>query len=362
MRSWFTVGVIVLASGCSKKPAPAVTSTASAAQPGSKVTATYDPNDKHGSRKLMGLDVPVFVDGAQRGVLRYGDLPALEQAKAWNGAKGYRLYDYLEAIGVAPEGVRSVHLHANGDRIGSVEGAELVGDKDRFVFSFLSGETGAPVARWNASGLKNSFVVHEIRKISVFVAKEPAAIDPERQCHLGKDGQCSDAVPYATADAAKGTRVYLDGKMIGFVKRRQLNDGLLLGGVDGAKEHKFSVAKLVASFGADMNGVTAVELVAGDEVVGRADGAEWAKLQASTYFVSPEHSHGKVKVHVPASMQAKDGEVKDRDALVSAVLVYKATKPAARDLVSISEDTDLSVQLASNNAAHDDEASGTRAQ
>jgi hypothetical protein len=170
--------------------------------------------------------------------------------------------------------------------------------------------------------------------------------------------------------------VYLDGKMVGFVKRRQLTDKLLLNesGSDD-KEHKFSLAKFMASVGVDGNGVKAVELVAGDEVIGRADGAEWSKLQGSTYFVSPEHSHGKVKVHVPASMQAKDGgEAKERDALVSAVHVYKTTAPASRDLVSISEDTDLSVQLASNAAVggggrggggdgeHGDQASAVRAQ
>ena len=40
----------------------------------------------------------------------------------------------------------------------------------------------------------------------------------------------------------------------------------------------------------------------------------------------------------------------DKDALISSVQIYKSTKPADRDLTAISEDTDLSVQLASNTA------------
>jgi hypothetical protein len=100
----------------------------------------FNANDKHGSRRLMGLDVPVFVDGDQRGVMRAGDMAPLPEARAWNSAKGILLSDYLASIGVDVDAVRSIHLHANGDKIGGVEGNELRADKKRFVVSFLDGE------------------------------------------------------------------------------------------------------------------------------------------------------------------------------------------------------------------------------
>lgn len=306
-----------------------------------------DPNDpKHGQRKLMGLDTPVYVDGAEVAVLRFGDMAPIKAEELEGGAKRYRLYDYLKAIGVAPESVKSIHVHANNDRIGSVEGSELLKDKDRFKFQFVSGDTGAPVARWETDGLKNEFSVHEIRKMTVYVKRPSPAIDMAHQCHVGADGACSDAIPYATHEPAKGTRVYVDGKMVGFVKRRQIGDALAMG--DTAEgEHKFSVAKLVTSFGVDPNGIKSVELVAGDDVVARADAQAWSKLAPTVFFTLPKHNHGKVRVHVPAEIQARAEGAKDRDALVSSVLVYKSIKPAARDLSAISEDTDMSVMLAS---------------
>lgn len=354
MRGLFIAIVIVLCSGCSKKQPAGANEPAQTRTAASEGVAKFDPNDKHGTRKLMGLDVPVFVDGAQKGVLRAGDLPQIPEARAWNGARGWRLYDYLAAIGVAPESVRAIHLYGNGKRIAAVQGGELTADKDRFVFSFLSGDTGAPIARWDTTGLKNTYVVHEIRRVAVYAAKDAPALDPNKLCVLA-NGECTDALPYG-AEPAKGTRVYVDGKMIGYVKRRQLGEALVLGKTE-AGDHEFSVSRFIASLGGSLDGVQGVELVAGDEVVGRADAAQWSKLAPEMYFTSPQHSHGKVKVHVPAAIQAAGGEAKDRDALVTALHVYKTTAPTKRELVAISEDTDLSVQLASA-TARDEASSG----
>jgi hypothetical protein len=309
-----------------------------------------DPNDpKHGSRKLMGLDVGVFVDGVQVSVLRYGDLPTIPSETLEGGAVRYKLADYLKGIGVAPESIKSVHFHGNQDRIASLEGSELLKDKNRFQFQFLSGNTGAAVLRWDTDGLKNEFVVHEVRKVTIYVKKASPLIDAKRSCHVGPDGDCSDAVPYASGDAVKGTRIYVDGKMVGFVKRRQLQDALLMGNT-AAGEQKYNVAKLVAQFGVDPAGVKALELVAGDDVIAHADGDKFASLSSELFFTLPKHNHGKVRVHVPVGLQAKDADGSDKDALVSSVQVFKNTKPATRELSAISEDTDLSVQLASNSA------------
>ena len=309
-----------------------------------------DPTDpKHGSRKLMGLDVGVFVDGVQVSVLRYGDLPAIPAETLEGGAQVYKLADYVKAIGVLPESIKSIHLHGNQDRIASVEGSELLKDKNRFQFQFLSGNTGAAVGRWDTDKLKNEFVVHEIRKVTIYVKKASPLIDATRSCHVGADGACSDAVPYASGDAVKGTRIYVDGKMVGFVKRRALQDALLMGKTtDG--EQKYNVAKLVAQMGVDPSGIKAIDLVAGDNVIAHAEGDKFVSLSSEFFFTLPKHSHGKVRVHVPAGMQAQEPGTTDKDALVSSVQVFKNTKPANRELSAISEDTDLSVQLASNSA------------
>lgn len=312
-----------------------------------------DPNDpRHGARRMMGLDVAVFVDGVQASVLRYGDLPTMPSETLEGGAIRYKLVDYVKAIGVAPASIKSIHVHGNGDRIGSIEGAELLKEPNRFQFQFLSGITGTPAARWDTDGLKNEFVVHEIRKVTIYVKKASPVVDAKRSCHVGPDGACTDAVPYAEGDAVKGTRIYVDGKMVGFVKRRQLADALVMGDTQTG-ERKYNVAKLVASFGVDTTGIKAMDLVAGDDVIAHADASKVASLAPELFFTLPKHNHGKVRVHVPASLQIA-GASDDKDALISSVQIWKSTKPASRELSAISEDTDLSVQLASNTATSRD--------
>ncbi|MBS2012761.1 MAG: hypothetical protein JST00_07740 [Deltaproteobacteria bacterium] len=359
--SLVTVVALSAMVGCSKKtPEPTkavapVATTAAAKVADDRAPSAQggdgklDPNDpSHGKRKLMGLDVGVYVDGVQSAVLRWGDLPAI--ASENNEGKRFRLYDYVKAIGVAPESIKSIHIHGNGDRIASIEGAELLKDKGRFLFSFLSGDTGAPISRWDTDGLKNEFVVHEFRKVTIYVKKPVPVIDKARQCHVGADGECTEEVPYASGPEVKGTRIYVDGKMVGFVKRRQLQDSLVMGDTkDG--ERKYNVKKLIAQLGVDTNGIKAVELVAGDDIVARAStGEQFEKLAPEFYFTLPKHNHGKVRVHVPAEIQLRQENAADRDALVSSVQVYKSTKPVDRELTAISADTDMSVQVAANTA------------
>jgi hypothetical protein len=253
----------------------------------------------------------------------------------------FRVYDYVKSLGIAPESIKSVHFHANNDRISSIEGSELRAEKNRFQFKFSDETTGAALQRWDTEGLKNEFVGHEFRRLTIYVTKAPPAIHPQRRCHLAADGECTDAIPYAQGDAAKGTRVYVDGKMVGFVKRRQVGASLVVR--DNAQgEHEFSLAKLVAGFGVDVANTKTVELVAGDDVIARAD-----RIADDLTFTLPKHGHGKVRVHVPAGIQSQEEPATDRDALVSSVLVYSKTTAPKRELSAISEETDLSVQVAS---------------
>ena len=354
----FAAATLFASAGCSKKNVePASTKVAPApAQieaPTAEAASTPATDAMHGTRKLKGLDLPVYVDGVQMGVLRYGDLPGIANVGS-DVAPSFRLAEYLKAIGVAPASVKSVYVWDNSSRIGSVEGSELVKEQDRFLVHFGAGKTGGAEVHWDTTGLKNLYVVHEIRKIAVFVAKDAPKVTKGKQC-IVVDVECSDATPYATADAAKGTRVYVDGKLAGSVKRKLVNDAVAMGVTDDG-ETKLSLAKLAADFGADTKGATSVELVSGDEVVGRADAAGWAKVSSDIFFTLGKHQHGKVLVRVPASMQA-DGAV-DRDALVTAVHVYKHTTPMSRELVAISDFTNLSAQLATNDEArgNDDQA------
>ena len=343
---------------CSKKaPEPTKNGSVAAAKPVLPAAAAaekaisgdgkLDPNDpKHGTRKLMGLDAPVYVDGVQAGVFRAGELMVPPRTTE-SGDIRWNLHDYLASIGVDMAALKTVHFYGNGDRISSLDGPEIRKEKSRFEIAFSSGDTGSPIARWGVEGLKNEFMVHEIRRVAVYVKKAPASIDKVKQCHTSADGDCTAEIPYSNGVVAKGTRVYVDGKMVGFVKRRQVTDAMIVGApAADPSDNNYSVAKLLAGMNVDVDNVKTVEIMAGDDVIARTSGERFLAKSTDTTFSLPAHNHGKVRVHVPAEFQVS-GSDKDRDGLVSAVLVYKSAEPKnLRDLVAISEDTDTSVQVA----------------
>ena len=319
-------------------PAPAQVSVSP------KSSAESPPGTAHGTRKLKGIDIPVYVDGMQVAVLRHGDTPAMPNLGEPD-APAFRLYDYLKAVGVTPEQVKGVHLVSGFNTVGQLLGSELLGGKDRFVIRFASGETGVPEARWDTVGLKDTYMVHEIWKLSIFVKKDIPKVDKERQCYVAGDGTCGHDVPYASGGPAKGTRIYLDGRMVGFVKRRLVGNELVVGNTSSG-EVEYSLAGFARTVGIDPESVRGVELVAGDDVVARASAADWSKHRENLAFTLPAHQHGKVRVRVPIELQSKDSPATEKEALVSSVKLYRATALSERPLVAISEATDLSVRLA----------------
>jgi len=264
------------------------------------------------------------------------------------GASRWSLYSYLKGIGVDVDNVKSIHFYGNNNRISSVEGTELRKDKARFEFAFTSRDTGAPVQWWSGTGLKNEFIVHEIRRVGIYVKKPVPAIDMAKNCHLSADGECTGIMPYSDGNVAKGTRVYVDGKMVGYVKRRLVTDSMMVGAAAAdPSENKYSVAKLLAGLNINVTSIKTVEVMAGDDVIARATGDRFNALDSATTFSLPAHNHGKVRFHIPAEFQAQQSGVTERDGLGSAVLVYtNTTPPADRNLVAISEDTDTSVLVA----------------
>src|SRR5262245_16375710 len=81
---------------CSKKAPPSPSAPAIAEKKAPVVIdekpGQFDPNDpKHGTRKLMNLDAPVYVDGVQVAVLRYGDMIAAPEKMLEGDVPSYRV-------------------------------------------------------------------------------------------------------------------------------------------------------------------------------------------------------------------------------------------------------------------------------
>jgi hypothetical protein len=323
--------------GCSRGRGAAKTTAASAPVVPASLLAQA-PAVPHGLRKELNLDVPVFVDGKQVAVLRYGELPpgvpaTTNPTDEEHRVGFYRLWDYLQAIGVNPERVKAVHYADKVSRIGGVEGSELRADKNRFVFDFLGTTGGIVKPAWSTGGLKTRLFVDGMHAVNVFVSTTPWEIDRVKHCYV-EDDDCKPVARFTDGDVMKGTRIYDDGKLVGYVKRRLLSDDTIVGKKDDG-DPLYSVDRLLASLGVKADGAKEIRLLAGDDVVASATAAEWAARKDALTFYLVKHGHGKVRANVPAALQIKQEGTRDRDVQVTSIQVFEHKEPRAMSLVSI---------------------------
>ncbi|MBK6690908.1 MAG: hypothetical protein IPG50_01655 [Myxococcales bacterium] len=296
--------------------------------------------DAHGSRKKELIGAPVLVDGKAVAGLSFGELPSdllVRRLEPTGPARYFRLYEYLKTIGVDVDRVRAVHVRGNAWRIASIEGDELAREQDRLVFDFLGGTSGGAKVAWDTTGLRNTFRVDEIRQLLVYVDQPAPALDARKSCYLAPQAEgapkaCSDAVPYAEEAPPKGTRVYLDGKLVGHVKRRKLTSDLVVG--ERAGKSVFGLGRLLTSFGVDVAQVREVELLAGDALVGR--GNDVATKNDGIAFVLPQRQSGRVLLDVPSTWQAPASS-NTRSAEITAILVFRSKASTGRPLTDISD-------------------------
>ncbi|MBL8611907.1 MAG: hypothetical protein JNL38_31480 [Myxococcales bacterium] len=302
-----------------------------------------DPNsDKlHGVRKFHGIDVPVYVDGKQVAALRWGEVPPIplvpHSEDPLKNPLYYRLYDYVVALGLQPKSIKAVHMRDFRLSIASVEANELVQRKDILVIGFMGGKTGIARMMWPIDGLKNEHRIDEIAAMQIYVNKPVPPFKEGMTCYW-KNDKCSAEMPYVEGEMAKGTRVYVDGPMIGYVKRRALGDATIVGRT-GDGEYKYSLAKMMGGLGDDAADAKFVELIAGDNVIARLDAATWKAKQGELVFTLPKHGHGKIKLTIPVAAQAPTdaGALKDEALTITAVRVYKKTTPTKRELTPIGD-------------------------
>jgi hypothetical protein len=340
-RARIAVGALALiaafAGACSRRPTePAATP---AATPAPVAAATTGGAQVHGLRKLLNLDVPVFVDGKQVAVLRYGELPPGTEpitipSNSHHAERYFRVSDYLRGIGVNVDHLKAVHFADKNDRIASVEGSELRGDEDRFVFDFTATTGGMPQMDWNTAGLKTMLRIDYFYAVNVFVTKKPWEIDRRRHCY-DDDGECRPVARFTDEPMMKGTRVYVDGKLVSYVKRRLISESALASKTSD-DEAIFSTDKYLSSLGVQTASVKRIELLSGDSVVGSASASQWTADADRLTFRVVRHAHGRVSANIPANLQAESShEANDRETQVTAIEVFSKKDPRAVPLVSL---------------------------
>jgi hypothetical protein len=317
-----------MAASCSKSH-PTEAAQPVAPRPVANAAQVPPPADgQHGAGKTGGgtfKESVVYVDGVAKGVLRYSELPSTLKPMAMpeiddlpEVARYYRVSDYLKAIGVDLDAIEELQFYGSHDRIAIVKGDELRAKKDRLVFDFTRHTSGKPRARWSQlHALPHRPMVDIIMSLAVYVTK-PAPLYQHGELWL--DGKVvEDPIPYVGDGIPKGTRVYADGKLDGWVRRKMLPNKLIAPGSE-ERHAKFSTAAFLAYVGADTRNLKAIDFFSGDELVARVDGKSWAHDKNDYVFELPNRSHGQVKETFPG----------DKSARITSLHLYVRTPPPAR--------------------------------
>jgi len=305
--------------GCSKK-APALVAMAPPA-------AQLPPDtQRHGEGQGRMREPAVYVDGKPIGVLRAQEMPPSVKPRVEADIDGmdvpryFRLYDYVAALGVDIAKIKTIQLYGSHERVAMIDGDELEKFKSALVFDYSQVNRGKARCRWYVKDLRTRTHIDVILAMTIYVDKEPPTYD-RKGGGLLLDGKVVDGIPYSDDDALpKGTRVYVDGRLTGWVKRRTLADKLIAPGTDPRDPH-FSVAAYLSSLGVNVSAAKTVDFLQGDDLVARID-AKSLDDGTSFFFTLPRKSKGKVLEHFPGDHTAK----------VSAVEIFTKASPPARSV------------------------------
>jgi hypothetical protein len=309
----FISALSVAACTKSQAPSPATKSAAVAPLPAPQPEITKKPR--------LG-EVGVYVDGKVVGVMRITELPPALQPRqvdigAGQKAPRYTIADYAKALGVDLAKVRALHVQG-GERVAVVGGDEVRRVADQWAFSFTQGVRGKPRMHWPAMNVNTT--IDMVSALTFFVDKEPPVINGQRE-YVYPDGTQVVGVPYAAAEATKGTRVYVDGTLVGTLKRKDAQDRLVGAYLDGL-------------------GVTssprAVDLVDADNVFHRFTPAEWAATRSDLAFTpAPKGRAGGPGASPGAGLAAV--RLEGKTARVSALEVFVKATPPARKISPIED-------------------------
>jgi hypothetical protein len=290
-----------------------------------------DPAPDKEKRPRFGESV-VYIDGKPVGVLRSTELPSKLKGRLLKLQEGYEttrygVVDYVRALGVDAKRIKALHLYG-GSRVVVVDRAELTRIGDDILFSFVQGDRGKPRLHWPAVKLHTNSTIDMVSNVAVYIEKEPPVLNG-RDLVMPDGSPVQTKVPYAPEEQGNGTRVYVDGALVGTVKRKKLTDDMLAtGGVGG--DNRFSVLSYANKLRSDAKQAKAIDLVAGDDVIAHLT----SETARTLTFTVPARNRGQAVV----DLKAEDGEPQTRiSARVSAVQIYVNATPPKRTLTKIED-------------------------
>jgi hypothetical protein len=147
--------------------------------------------------------------------------------------------------------------------------------------------------QWPEEEYEVSTTIDMLRSMRIYVEKEPPKYDIKTRKFYFKEGEPIEGVPYAKdSERIDGTRVYLDGKLMGAVKRNQLSNDLMEG-------EKYSLSGYLKSIDVDPFKVTAADFLGGDTRLSRLDQTGSQTLMESQTFGIKEGNQGRIDLQLP---------------------------------------------------------------
>ncbi|MBX3222143.1 MAG: hypothetical protein KF795_16620 [Labilithrix sp.] len=363
-----TVALGAMVLGCAQKRTPPVAQSASppTAAPAATLPplATDDPAPDKEKRPRFGESV-VYLDGKPVGVIRASELPLALKPRVVNLGGGYTtlrygFVDYVRALGVDAKRIKALHLYG-GSRVVVVDKAEVARIGDGIVFSFVQGDRGKPRVHWPPVKLNVNSTIDMVSNVAVYVEKEPPVLDAQGELVMPNGSAVLGKVPYAPEEQGNGTRVYVDGALVGTVKRKKLTDDMRIADKAGAAakteatggEDRFSLLSYASKLRPDAKQAKSIDLVAGDDVVGRVSSDQARALS----FHVPPRNRGQAVVDMPSAREPSAPPAKGgaQQARISAVQIYVTTAPPSRPVVDIDEAPEAAVRLGQGGSGSDEE-------
>jgi hypothetical protein len=329
---------LALCAGCGqKRSAPAArTATPPVAPPAidtAAAEAAQAEAESKEKRPRLG-EAAVYIDGKPVGVLRRQELPPKLAGHVVALGEGYTstvysLTEYLTALGGDPKKVRAAHLYG-GSRISVVDKAEFARIGTKINFSFVGGDRGKPRIDYPPIKLNVNTTIDMLSCIAFYVEKEPPTLK-DGELVMPDGTKVAEKVPYAPEEQGNGTRVYVDGQLVGTVKRKKLTNDVAVAGNDSDPITKFSLLAYAGKLNGDAKRAKSIDLVAGDDLV-----AHLAPDSAKdiTFYV-PSRNRGQALVDVPLADASAH-----QAARISAVQIFVNTKPPTRDVVPLDQASD----------------------
>lgn len=185
-------------------------------------------------------DTGVYVDGKFVGLLSWAELPLAVKpvwlkVKAsapkrygtndtgwrWAKERRYRFRDLVEAYGIDLAKVKEIHVYGPKHSETVIATGKDLRSKaaDGFMFRF-GGQVSGKAIPVVPDNFGNGRSPDKISSVMIYVEKEPPVL--ERNVGLVLDGEVQKGVPYFGTPLRGGVRVYMDDRLVAYIKRQDL--------------------------------------------------------------------------------------------------------------------------------------------